>query len=66
MHLSVIVPTLKVGSVWPAGVGVAESGNTGNSTGPHLHIECSQHAAHRDPRVNLYPFFREAFEAGRF
>ena len=38
-HCSSILPNCKVGAVIPAGVSFARVGNTGESRGPHIHLE---------------------------
>ncbi len=42
LHLSRIMPGIRPGKVVQAGTKIAESGNTGRSTAPHLHYELAR------------------------
>lgn len=46
-HLSSIF--LEVGMVITAGAPIGRAGNSGRSTGPHLHFEIAHHGARQDP-----------------
>lgn len=71
MHLSSF-GGVDAGKLYDAGHAVAKSGSTGNSKGPHSHVEASVLSggptgwANRDPRINLRPFLREAYAAKRW
>ncbi|MFW5947624.1 MAG: M23 family metallopeptidase, partial [Gemmatimonadota bacterium] len=49
-HLSRFAPGIRPGVRVRQGQVIAYSGNTGLSTGPHLHYELRQHGQARDPR----------------
>jgi len=50
-HLS--RPIVRAGDCLKAGDGIGMSGNTGFSTGPHLHFEISRNGTHVDPATLL-------------
>lgn len=50
MHLS-RVPTAKVGAIFRPGTSLGQTGNSGASTGPHLHIEVRKGGQSIDPRI---------------
>ena len=45
---------VKAGNVVKAGDVIAKVGSTGNSTGPHLHLEIRINGEHVDPQDYLY------------
>jgi len=48
-HLSVIMSTIKPGTVVFQGQAIGKIGTTGISTGPHLHFEVRSNGDHTDP-----------------
>jgi murein DD-endopeptidase MepM/ murein hydrolase activator NlpD len=54
-HLNEIAPDLRVGTEVKRGQVIAFSGNTGNSTGPHLHLSVRRGGRIVDPEPWLLP-----------
>lgn len=54
-HLDSIPPNVKVGATIPAGQQIATTGNTGDSTGAHLHYEVRQNGRAVDPETTIDP-----------
>ena len=54
-HLDSIPPNVTVGARIPAGQQIAITGNTGDSTGAHLHYEVRQNGRAVDPETTIDP-----------
>jgi murein DD-endopeptidase MepM/ murein hydrolase activator NlpD len=55
LHLSEVEPDVVVGAMVEGGQVIAKSGNTGRSTGPHLHYELHLDGTALDPLALLPP-----------
>lgn len=62
------VTSWPIGKELPAGYRIGTVGMTGNTSGPHLHLELGEKklSSGRDPRKNPARAVREAFDARRF
>jgi murein DD-endopeptidase MepM/ murein hydrolase activator NlpD len=73
LHLDVVPKSMAKGRAVKKGEQIAESGNSGHSTAPHLHYQLEDGSGkvldpfkvHRTPRVSLPAAERAAFDAER-